>query len=58
MKQTNQITDPSQDKAGEAWKILLGVRCPSEHAAECRRILLETKLPPGCAIAVTWWGRV
>ena len=57
-KPTRQITDPSQDRPGEPWKILASVRCSSENAAECRRILLETKLPAGCGLMVAWMGRV
>lgn len=55
---TRQITDPAKDSPGQPWKILASVRCSSENAAECRRILLETKFPPGCELTVSWWGRV
>lgn len=55
---THQITDPSKDSAGQAWKILACVQCSSDNAAEVRRLLLTLPLPPRCALNVSWWGRV
>ena len=55
---TRQITDPAKDSPGQPWKILARVQCSSDNAAECRRILRETKFPPGCELTVSWWGRV
>ena len=57
-KPSRQITDPSQDSPGQPWKILAGVRCSSENADACRRALLEAKLPAGCDLFVSYFGRV
>ena len=57
-KPSRQITGPAKDSPGQAWKILAGVRCSSENADACRRALLEAKLPAGCDLFVSYFGRV